>query len=104
MTQKQWANISDINIAKAEQQKNNSEKLRALVESLLQQTAADMQKQVQATTAAFQLNVQEIKSAKGQMEDQLPEVGQTSIWYIFDRQNDVKGKKVRQWKADIIMK
>ncbi|XP_045929228.1 tektin-1 [Micropterus dolomieu] len=74
VTQKQWANISDINIAKAEQQKNNSEKLRALVESLLQQTAADMQKQVQATTAAFQLNVQEIKSAKGQMEDQLPEI------------------------------
>ncbi|XP_044057838.1 tektin-1 [Siniperca chuatsi] len=74
VTPKQWENISDINIAKAEQQKNNSVSLRALVESLLEQTATDMQKQVQATTAAFQLNTQEIKSAKSQMEDQLAEI------------------------------
>ncbi|XP_039987594.1 tektin-1 [Xiphias gladius] len=74
VTQKQWENISDINIAKGEQQKTNSLSLRALVESLLEQTAADMQKQVQATTAAFQRNVQEIKSAKSQMEDQLSKI------------------------------
>ncbi|XP_026154889.1 tektin-1 [Mastacembelus armatus] len=71
VTPKQWENISDINIAKAEQQKTNSVSLRALVESILEQTVADMQKQVQATTAAFQMNVQKIKSAKSQMEDQL---------------------------------
>lgn len=76
VTPKQWENISDINIAKAEQQKTNSQSLRALVESLLEQTAADMQKQVQATTAAFQMNVQEIKNAKIQIEDQLAKVGQ----------------------------
>ncbi|XP_070684963.1 tektin-1 [Pempheris klunzingeri] len=74
VTPKQWENISDINIAKAEQQKSNSLSLRALVESLLEQTAADMQKQVQATTTAFQLNIQEIKSAKSQMEDQLAKI------------------------------
>lgn len=78
MTPKQYENISDINIAKAEQQKTNSRSLRALVESLLEQVASDMQKQVQATTAAFQLKVQEIKSAKSQMEDQLAKVGQMS--------------------------
>ncbi|TNN43251.1 Tektin-1 [Liparis tanakae] len=44
---------------------------RALVECLLEQTAADMQRQVGATAAAFQLNVREIKSAKSQTEDQL---------------------------------
>ncbi|XP_070826848.1 tektin-1-like [Chaetodon trifascialis] len=71
VTPKQWENISDINISKAEQQESNSRALRALVESLLEQTAADMQKQVQATTTAFQLKVQETKSAKSQMEDQL---------------------------------
>nr|XP_019950539.1 PREDICTED: tektin-1-like [Paralichthys olivaceus] len=71
VTPQQWENISEVNIAKAEQQKTNSLSLRALVESLLEQTAADMQKQVQATTAAFQLNVNEIKSAKSQMEEQL---------------------------------
>ncbi|KAI3354492.1 hypothetical protein L3Q82_019004, partial [Scortum barcoo] len=74
VTPKQWENISDINIAKAEHQKTNSVSLRALVESLLEQTAADMMKQIQATTAAFQLNVQEIKSAKSQMEDQLAKI------------------------------
>lgn len=77
VTPKQWENISDINIAKAEQQKTNSLYLRALVESLLEQTATDIQKQVQATTTALQLNVQEIKSAKSQMEDQLSKVQQT---------------------------
>ncbi|XP_030264729.1 tektin-1 isoform X2 [Sparus aurata] len=71
VTPKQWENISDIHIAKVEQQKANSLSLRALAESLLEQTAADMQKQLQATTEAFQRNVQEIKSAKSQMEDQL---------------------------------
>lgn len=75
VTPKQWENISDINIAKAERQKTNSVSLRALVESLLEQTAADMLKQIQATTEAFQLNVQEIKSAKSQMEEQLAKVG-----------------------------
>lgn len=79
VTPKQWENISDINIAKAEQQKINSLSLQALVESVLGQTAADMKKQVQATTSAFQLNIQEIKSAKSQMEDQLAKVGQMSI-------------------------
>ncbi|XP_018539570.1 tektin-1 [Lates calcarifer] len=74
VTPKQWENISDINIAKAEQQKTNSLYLRALVESLLEQTATDIQKQVQATTTALQLNVQEIKSAKSQMEDQLSKI------------------------------
>ena len=77
----QWENFSDINIAKAEQQKTNSMSLRALVESVLEQTAADMQKQVQATSAAIQLNVQQIKSAKSQMEDKMPKVG-NSVRYI----------------------
>ncbi|XP_073343482.1 tektin-1 [Pagrus major] len=71
VTPMQWENISDIHIAKVEQQKTNSLSLRALAESLLEQTAADMHKQLQATTEAFQRNVQEIKSAKSQMENQL---------------------------------
>lgn len=100
MTPKQWENISDINIAKAEQQKSNSLALRALVESLLEQIAADMQKQLQATTAAFQLNVQEIKSAKSQMEDQLAKVGQLSVWRtcVHEGESDMNGN--RQWEAD----
>lgn len=71
---KQWESISHVNMAKAEQQKATSASLRALAEALLEQTFTDMQRQLQATAVAFQLNVQEIKSAKGQMEDQLAEV------------------------------
>lgn len=74
VTPKQWENISDINLAKGEQQRNNSMSLRALVESVLDQTSSDLQKQCQATTLAFQLNVTELKKAKGQMEDQLSKI------------------------------
>uniref|UniRef100_A0A3Q3DHL2 Tektin n=1 Tax=Hippocampus comes TaxID=109280 RepID=A0A3Q3DHL2_HIPCM len=69
-----WGNHSDFNIAKAEQQKRNSISLRALVESLLAQTASDMQKQFQATSAAFQFNIKQLKTVKSHMEDQLTKV------------------------------
>ncbi|CAJ1066157.1 tektin-1 [Xyrichtys novacula] len=71
VTPKEWENISDIHIAKAEQQRKNSLSLQALVNSILEQTSADMQKQIQVTNKAFQLNIQEIKTARSQMEDQL---------------------------------
>uniref|UniRef100_A0A3P8V6F6 Tektin n=1 Tax=Cynoglossus semilaevis TaxID=244447 RepID=A0A3P8V6F6_CYNSE len=71
VTPKLWEEISDMNITKAEQQKTNSLSLRALVESLLGQTASDMRKQIQSTTAAFHQNVQDLKTAKCQMEDHL---------------------------------
>ncbi|KAM8839900.1 tektin-1-like isoform 2-T2 [Spinachia spinachia] len=74
VTPKQWADISENNMATAEQQQVNSRSLRALVESLLEQTAADVEKQVQATTAAFQLKTRELKSAKSQAEDQLTKI------------------------------
>ncbi|XP_054884230.1 tektin-1 [Poeciliopsis prolifica] len=74
VTPKQWENISDLNIARAEQQKNNSLSLRALVESLLAQAADDMQKQFRNTNEAFQLNIQLLKAAKTQLEDKLPKV------------------------------
>ncbi|XP_019716770.1 tektin-1 [Hippocampus comes] len=74
VTPVQWGNHSDFNIAKAEQQKRNSISLRALVESLLAQTASDMQKQFQATSAAFQFNIKQLKTVKSHMEDQLTKV------------------------------
>lgn len=48
--------------------------LRALSESLLEQTSSDMEKQVGATAAALQLSVRDIKAAKSQMEDELAKV------------------------------
>lgn len=70
----EWESFTDVNIAKAEQEKINSLSLRALAESLLEQTATDMQRQLQATASAFHLKVQETKTAKGQMEDHLAKV------------------------------
>ncbi|XP_077422443.1 tektin-1 [Vanacampus margaritifer] len=74
VTPVQWGNHSDFIIAKAEQQKRNSVSLRALVESLLAQTAADMLKQFQATSAAFQFSIKQLKTIKSQVEDQLTKV------------------------------
>ncbi|XP_041850394.1 tektin-1 [Melanotaenia boesemani] len=74
VTLEQWENMSEINISKVEKQKASSQSLRALVESVLEQTTADVQKQVQATTAAIQLNIQEVKSAKNQMEEKMPKI------------------------------
>ncbi|XP_058489234.1 tektin-1 [Solea solea] len=71
---RQWEEVSEINISTAEQQKTNSVFLRSVVESLLEQTAGDMRKQIHATTAAFRLNVHKIKSTKSQMEDQLVKI------------------------------
>ncbi|KAM4628385.1 tektin-1 [Polymixia lowei] len=70
----EWENFSNISIAKAEQEKTNSMSMQALVESLLEQTATDMQKQIQATAFAFQRKVLETKTAKGQMENQLAKI------------------------------
>ncbi|KAM9801277.1 tektin-1-like [Neosynchiropus ocellatus] len=52
----------------------NSVVLRNLVETLLEESAADLQTQVQATTAAFRKNVQDIKSSLSQMEEQLAKI------------------------------
>ncbi|KAG9264883.1 tektin-1 [Astyanax mexicanus] len=71
VTPEEWENFSDMNIRKAEKEKNNSLSLRALVESLLEQTAADMQRQHRATGTALELRVHETRTAKDQLEDQL---------------------------------
>ncbi|XP_068451781.1 tektin-1-like [Clinocottus analis] len=71
VTPKQWENISDVNMAQAEQQLANSLYLRALLESLLEQTATDMQKQANAVATALQLNVWDLKAAKTQIEEQM---------------------------------
>ncbi|XP_061576121.1 tektin-1-like [Cololabis saira] len=74
VTPEQSENVSYMNLAKAEQQQSSSVSLRALVESVLEQTAADMHKQFQATTAAIQQNAQDMKVAKSQVEDKLPKI------------------------------
>ncbi|XP_014017688.2 tektin-1 isoform X2 [Salmo salar] len=74
VTPEEWETFSNINILKAEREKNNSLSLRALVDSLLEQTAADMRRQHNAMGTALRLQVQETKTAKGQLEDHLVKV------------------------------
>lgn len=74
MTPDEWEAFSDINICKAEKERINSVSLRSLVDSLLQQTATDMSTQHEATNAALEKNVQNTKSAKAMLEDQLNKV------------------------------
>ncbi|XP_056140081.1 tektin-1 [Lampris incognitus] len=70
----EWETFSDVNMAKAERERTNSLSLRALVDSLLEQTAEDMQMQLQSTASAIQFKIHETRAAKGQMEDQLAKI------------------------------
>ncbi|XP_060744510.1 tektin-1 [Tachysurus vachellii] len=71
VTPQEWETFSDVNIGKAEKERNNSASLRALVENLLAQTAADMRRQHEATGSALELRIHETRSAKANLEDQL---------------------------------
>lgn len=77
MTPEEWESLCILNIRKAEKEKNNSLSLRALVDSLLEQTASDMRRQYEATGRAFELRIEETKTAKTQLENQLNEVSRT---------------------------
>ncbi|XP_051521398.1 tektin-1 [Myxocyprinus asiaticus] len=74
VTPEEWESLCNINISKADKEKNNSLSLRALVEGLLEQTAADMRRQYGATGRALELCIQETKTAKAQLENQLSEL------------------------------
>uniref|UniRef100_A0A8C1D9L6 Tektin n=1 Tax=Cyprinus carpio carpio TaxID=630221 RepID=A0A8C1D9L6_CYPCA len=78
VTPEEWESLCILNIRKAEKEKNNSLSLRALVDSLLEQTASDMRRQYEATGRAFELRIEETKTAKTQLENQLNEVSCTS--------------------------
>ncbi|XP_028321026.1 tektin-1 [Gouania willdenowi] len=71
VTPQQWENKSDLIIKEIALHKTNSLSLRALVKSVLGQTAADMQKQVQATTEALERNVKDMKFTKSQIENKI---------------------------------
>lgn len=74
VTPQEWETFSDVNIGKAEKERNNSASLRALVENLLAQTAADMRRQHEATGSTLELRIHETRSAKAALEDQLSKV------------------------------
>ncbi|XP_030328830.1 tektin-1 isoform X2 [Strigops habroptila] len=63
-----WIDFSNINVEKADKQRNNSLALRVLIDGILSQTANDMHKQCEMVNAAFRNRVKEVKDAKHKLE------------------------------------
>ncbi|RLV84484.1 hypothetical protein DV515_00016181 [Chloebia gouldiae] len=63
-----WIDFSNINVEKADKQRNNSLALKALINSILSQTANDMRKQCEMVNNAFRNRVKEVKDAKHKLE------------------------------------
>ncbi|XP_039938441.1 tektin-1 isoform X1 [Hirundo rustica] len=63
-----WINFSNINVEKADKQRNNSLALKALIGGILSQSANDMRKQCEMVNAAFRNRVKEVKDAKHKLE------------------------------------
>ncbi|NWW23048.1 TEKT1 protein, partial [Falcunculus frontatus] len=63
-----WIDFSNINVEKADKQRNNSLALKALIDSILSQTANDMRKQCEMVNIAFRNRVNEVKDAKHKLE------------------------------------
>ncbi|NXC37794.1 TEKT1 protein, partial [Penelope pileata] len=69
-----WMYFSNINVEKADKQRNNSLALRVLVDSVLSQTANDMRKQSEMVNIAFRSRVKEVRDAKHKLETLLAAV------------------------------
>ncbi|NWV67539.1 TEKT1 protein, partial [Malurus elegans] len=63
-----WLDFSNVNVEKADKQKNCSLALRTLIDGILSQTANDMRKQCEMVNAAFRNWVREVKDAKHKLE------------------------------------
>uniref|UniRef100_A0A8C3GQC1 Tektin n=1 Tax=Cairina moschata TaxID=8855 RepID=A0A8C3GQC1_CAIMO len=63
-----WTDFSNMNVEKADKQRNNSLSLRTLIDSILSQTANDMHKQYEMVNVAFRNRVKEVRDAKHKLE------------------------------------
>lgn len=72
--EQQWENFSDVNIKNAEATRLNSVQLRNVVDSTLQQTANDMQRQIEVTNRAIERRILEEKDAKAKLEQQCKDI------------------------------
>ncbi|XP_073421814.1 tektin-1 isoform X1 [Dendrobates tinctorius] len=74
VTPTEWEDFSNTNIEKAEKQRNNAVALRALIDSILSETACDMRKQCDTVNFALRRRVAETKDAKNKLEVHLTKV------------------------------
>ncbi|CAH2219745.1 tektin-1 [Pelobates cultripes] len=74
VTPNEWEDFTNQNIVKAEKQRNNALALRALIDSILSETAGDMRKQCDSVNFALKIRVNETKDAKNKLEVHLAKV------------------------------
>ncbi|XP_044312083.1 tektin-1 [Varanus komodoensis] len=102
---KEWVDFSNMNVEKADKQRNNSLALRALIDTILSQTASDMRKQNDVVNTAFRARVKETEDAKSKLEMHLAKVMEEissqeknveSLWKaILDKEGPAKVAQTR---------
>ena len=75
VTPEQWASFSNENILKAEKERNASSSLRGVIDGVLEQTKQDIEKQKATVNLEFSKRIQEISTAKQNLEQHLDKVG-----------------------------
>jgi len=70
----QWQNFTEVNIAKAEKERDNSKNLRSATDGVLRQTTEDMMNANKLTTFQFKERITETKHAKNKLEEHLTKV------------------------------
>lgn len=63
-----WLYFSNINVEKADKERNNSMALRVLIDSILSQAVNDMCKQCEMVNIAFRNRAKEVRDAKHKLE------------------------------------
>lgn len=84
-TPEDWQGYTNENIDKAEKDRKCSVDLRAVIDSLLNTTANDMQQQTDDTNLAFDKRIRETQDTKGKLEDHLARV----LGQIRDMENNI---------------
>ncbi|XP_005399736.1 PREDICTED: tektin-1 isoform X2 [Chinchilla lanigera] len=69
-----WLDFSNMNVEKADKQRNNSLTLKALVDQILLQTASDLRKQCDVVNTAFENGLKETKDARDKLAVHLAKV------------------------------
>ncbi|CAH8831448.1 unnamed protein product [Trichobilharzia szidati] len=73
-TQEEWQNFSTASIEAGDKQLQNSHELRSIIDGVIQQVAADIKRQIEATNRALKKRISETRSSKAKLEEHLSAV------------------------------
>lgn len=95
-TPSQWQNFTEVNVAKAEKERDNSRDLRGVVEGILRRTTENMTEANRKCSFQFSERVKETKIAKKKMTSELDHVMQEVSALeksILDLEEGIKAKE-----------